>query len=49
MMLALTAACRGSLNREDAKNAKSSHQRSLFASFASWRFTNHPLSQIVTR
>jgi len=36
---------RGSLHREDAKNAKSRHQISHFASFASWRFNNHAPSQ----
>jgi len=33
------------LNREDAKNAKASHQVSLFASFASSRFNSHTPSQ----
>jgi len=34
-MVTLTAVRKGSLNREDAKNAKSNHQVSHFASFAS--------------
>jgi len=42
-MVTLTAVRRGSLNREDAKNTKSSHQGSPFASFAPWSLTPEQL------
>gem|GEM_PF-720759 len=47
--MTLTAVRRRSLNREDAKSAKASHQASFFASFASSRFDDYALLQSFTQ